>query len=56
MHSRWGVVQSFPSGFEGEEANVVEQVLHYLQSLEREPTVGDLWFALPQFVAGTSDA
>ena len=44
------------SGFKGEEANVVDQVLHYLQSLDREPTVGDLWFALPQFVAGTSDA
>jgi hypothetical protein len=29
----------------------VERVLTYWKSLDREPDVSDLWFALPQFIA-----
>ena len=38
------------SGFGGQDKEVTEQVLTYLQRLGRDPDVGDIWFALPKFV------
>lgn len=41
-------------GFGRERDTDVEAVLAYLRDLGREPHVGDLWFALPQFIGGAS--
>jgi hypothetical protein len=38
------------SDFRGEDNEIIEQVLTYLQRLDRDPDVGDIWFALPKFV------
>jgi hypothetical protein len=44
------------SGFGGQDKEVIEQVLAYLQRLGRDPDFGDIWFALPKFIEGASEA
>ena len=40
------------SEFTGSDDEIIEQIMTYLQRLGRDPDVGDIWFALPKFVAG----
>ena len=42
--------------FGGQQKEIIEQVLAYLRHLGRDPDVGDIWFALPKFVEGASEA
>jgi hypothetical protein len=39
--------------FQGNDKEIVDQLLSYLQLLGRDPDVGDIWFALPNFIDGT---